>query len=125
MVNLSTFYNLNVYNTEGKYIGQISEVVLNIKKGRISFFKTKALHQDNRNVGIRDMLRNSMRFEPEEENLNEIRTEGVIDIPYELISAVGDIIIVDQNKLEQYQSSLNSKEAKVQPAKRPTPVSKK
>jgi sporulation protein YlmC with PRC-barrel domain len=82
MVNLSTFYNLNVYNTEGKYIGQISEVVLNIKKGRISFFKTKALHQDNRNVGIRDMLRNSMRFEPEEENLNEIRTEGVIDIPY-------------------------------------------
>jgi sporulation protein YlmC with PRC-barrel domain len=71
------------------------------------------------------MLRNSMRFEPEEENLNEIRTEGVIDIPYELISAVGDIIIVDQNKLEQYQSSLNSKEAKVQPAKRPTPVSKK
>ena len=124
MVNLSTFYNLNVYNTEGKFIGQISEVVLNIKKGRISFFKTKALTQDNRNVGIRDMLRNSMRFEPEEENLNEIRTEGTIDIPYELVSAVGDIIIVDQNKLTQYQEAQRRKEAKTQPVKRPTPAPK-
>ena len=43
MVNLSTFYNLNIYNTEGKYVGKVTEVVLNIKKGRISFFKTKAL----------------------------------------------------------------------------------
>jgi len=124
MVNLSTFYNLNVYNTEGKFIGQISEVVLNIKKGRISFFKTKALTQDNRNVGIRDMLRNSMRFEPEEENLNEIRTEGTIDIPYELVSAVGDIIIVDQNKLTQYQEAQRRKEAKTQPVKRPAPATK-
>ena len=63
MVNLSTFYDLNVYNTEGKFLGQITEVVLNIKKGRISFFKTKALSQETKSGGIADILRNSIRLE--------------------------------------------------------------
>ena len=105
MVNLSTFYNLNIYNTEGKFIGKVSEVVLNIKKGRISFFKTKAITEDNRNAGLRDVIRNSMRLVPEEEEINPVRTEGIIDIPYELVTAVGDIILVDQNKLNQYQAN--------------------
>ncbi|RAP51440.1 MAG: photosystem reaction center subunit H [Methanosphaera sp. rholeuAM270] len=103
MVNLSKFYDLNVYNTEGKYIGKVNEVVLNIKKGRISFFKTKALTEDNRNAGLRDVIRNSMRLVPEEEDVNPVRTEGIIDIPYEIVIAVNDIIIVDQGKLAQYQ----------------------
>lgn len=105
MVNLSTFYNLSIYNTEGKYIGKVNEVVLNIKKGRISFFKTKALTEDNRNVGLRDVLINSMRFAPEEDDMNQVRTEGILDIPYEIVTAVGDIIIIDQNKLAQYQAT--------------------
>lgn len=96
MVNLSTFYNLNIYNTEGKFIGKVNEVVLNIKKGRISFFKTKAITEDNRNAGLRDVIRNSMRLVPEEEEVNPVRTEGIIDIPYELITAVGDVILVDK-----------------------------
>lgn len=125
MVNLSTFYKLNVYNTEGKFIGQICEVVLNIKKGRISFFKTKALTPETRNIGLGDMLRHSLRFEQEEENMTEIKTESTIDIPYELVSAVGDIIIVDQNKLMQYQNELRSKQTKTQPVKKPVSATKK
>ncbi len=105
MVNLSTFYNLNIYNTEGKFIGRVSEVVLNIKKGRISFFKTKALTDDNRNVGLKDVFRNSLRLVPEEEDVNPVKTEGIIDIPYEVVTAVGDVILVDQDKFTQYQTS--------------------
>lgn len=108
MVNLSTFYNLSIYNTEGKYIGKIIEVVLNIKKGRISFFKTKALTEDTRNVGLKDVLRNSMRLLPEED-ASPVRTEGIIDIPYEIVSAVGDIIIIDQEKFIQYQAGQQQK----------------
>lgn len=109
MVNLSTFYDLNIYNTEGKFIGRVNEVVLNIKKGRISFFKTKALTEDNRNVGLKDVFRNSLRLVPEEEDVNPIRTEGIIDIPYEVVTAVGDVILVNQEKFSQYQSSQKSR----------------
>jgi sporulation protein YlmC with PRC-barrel domain len=105
MVNLSKFYDLNIYNTEGKFIGKVNEVVLNIKKGRISFFKTKALTEDARNVGLTDVLRNTLKLVPEDEEVNIVKTEGIIDIPYEVVNAVGDVILVDQEKLVQYQSS--------------------
>lgn len=121
MVNLTTFYNRNIYNTEGKFIGQVSEVVLNIKKGRISFFKTKSITEDNRSAGLSDVIRNSLRIVPEEETMNQVTTEGIIDIPYEIISAVGDIIIVDQNKLDQYQNAQKQKQMKRRPQKIPQP----
>ena len=122
MVNLSKFYNLNIYNTEGKFIGQVSEVVLNIKKGRISFFKAKALTEDTRNAGLSDVIRNSLRFAPEEEDVTKIKTKGMIDIPYDIVTAVGDIIIIDQVKLTQYQNALQAqKDAKAKIPKRPQP----
>ncbi len=111
MVNLSVFYNLSIYNTEGKYVGKVSEVVLNIKKGRISYLKTKAIQEDNRNVGLRDVLRNSMRMVPEEEDRSPVTTEGIIDIPYDIVLAVGDIIIIDQHKLLKYQSDQQKQES--------------
>ena len=101
MVELSAFYNLSIYNTEGKFIGKVTDVVLNIKKGRISFFKAKALTDDTRNVGLRDVLRNSMRLVPEEDEAALPHSEGIVDIPYEVVSAVNDIILIDQNKLSQ------------------------
>lgn len=109
MVNLSTFYDLNIYNTEGKFIGRVNEVVLNIKKGRISFFKTKALTEEGGNVGLRDVFRNTLKLVPEEEDVNPIRSEGIIDIPYEVVTAVGDVILVDQDKFTQYQTSHQNK----------------
>jgi replicative DNA helicase len=41
----------------------------------------------------------------EDEEVNIVKTEGIIDIPYEVVNAVGDVILVDQEKLVQYQSS--------------------
>lgn len=105
MVYLSKYYDMSIYNTEGKYIGKVDEVVLNIKKGRISFFKTKAIKEDSKNVGLRDVIRNSMRIVPEEEDVNPVTTEGIIDIPYEIVTAVNDIILIDQQKFIQYQSA--------------------
>ena len=121
MVNLSTFYNLNIYNTEGKYIGKVTEVVLNIKKGRISLFKTKVLSENNRSVGLRDVLRNSMRLQDEEEETSVATTEQTTDIPFELVTAVGDIIIVDQNKLAQLQQIQAQQAQQKKQAQRPQP----
>ena len=96
-------------------------MVVNIKKGRISFFKTKALTEDNKNVGLRDVLRNSMRLVPDEE-VGPVKTEGIIDIPYEIVSAVGDIIIIDQEKFVQYQAAQQKKKAV--PQRKKSPITK-
>lgn len=122
MVNLSKFYKLKIYNTEGQFIGQVKEVVLNIKKGRISFFKATTLIETNSTSGLRDVFRNSLGFNPEDEDTTKIKKEGVIDIPYDVVTAVGDIIIIDQEKLAQYQNVLKAqKDAKAKIPKRPQP----
>lgn len=112
MIHLKSFYDKSIYNTEGKYVGKVKEVVLNIKKGRISFFKTKPMAEDTKSVGgLRDILRNSMRLVPDEEEEEQpiMAAEDIIDIPYEIVTAVGDIIIIDQNKLAQYHAALSKK----------------
>lgn len=119
-INLTSFYDKNIYNTQGKYVGKVKEVVLNIKKGRISFLKTKPMIEDNKSVGgLRDVLRNSMRLVPDEEEEEQtVEAKDIIDIPYEIVTAVADIIIIDQNKLAQYHTALNNKaKAPIQQAK--------
>lgn len=119
MVNLSKFYDLSIYNTEGKYIGKVTEVVLNIKKGRISVFKTKALADNNRSIGIRDVLINSMRLQDDDDEKSVATVEKTTDIPFETVTAVGDIILVDQNKLAQVQQIQSREVQQKNPVKKP------
>lgn len=43
-----------------------------------------------------------MKLVPEEEeSLTTVKEEGIIDIPYEIVIAVGDIILIDQSRLSQ------------------------
>ncbi|HML06303.1 MAG TPA: PRC-barrel domain-containing protein [Methanobacterium sp.] len=94
MVDLSSLYNLDVYTTRGKYIGRVTDVILNIKKGRVSNLKARAMAPDKRSVGIRDVIKTSMRFVPEADEIRPLKEEGSIDIPYDRVQAVGDIILI-------------------------------
>jgi sporulation protein YlmC with PRC-barrel domain len=94
MVDLSSLYNLDVYTTRGKYIGRVQDVILNIKKGRVSVLKARAMAPDKRSVGIRDVIKTSMRFVPEADEIRPLKEEGTIDIPYDRVQAVGDIILI-------------------------------
>ena len=95
MVDLSSLYNLDVYTTRGKYVGRVQDVVLNIKKGRVSVLKTRIMAPDKvKSVGIRDVIKTSMRFVPEVDEVRPLKEEGSIDIPYDRVQAVGDIILI-------------------------------
>jgi len=95
MVDLSSLYNLDVYTTRGKYVGRVQDVVLNIKKGRVSVLKTRIMTPDKvKSVGIRDVIKTSMRFVPEVDEVRPLKEEGSIDIPYDRVQAVGDIILI-------------------------------
>ena len=62
-----------------------------------------------------------MRLVPDEE-VGPVKTEGIIDIPYEIVSAVGDIIIIDQEKFVKYQAALQKKKAV--PQRKKSPITK-
>ncbi len=95
MVELSALYNLDVYTTRGKYVGRIQDVVLNIKKGRVSTLKTVAMNPEKKNVGIRDVIKTTINIVPSErDEIRPLQEEGNIDIPYERVQAVGDILLI-------------------------------
>ena len=95
MVELSYLYGLNLYTIKGKYVGRVEDVVLNIKKGRVSTLKVKAITQESKNPagGFTSLIRQGFNMhEPEDMNVNS--DEGMMDISYERVQAVGDILLI-------------------------------
>jgi sporulation protein YlmC with PRC-barrel domain len=100
MVELSGLYNLDVYTTRGKYVGRIQDVVLNIKKGRVSTLKAIAMNPDKKNVGIRDVIKTTINIVPERDEIRPLKEDGIINIPYERVQAVGDILLISPEVAE-------------------------
>lgn len=100
MVDLSSLYDLDVYTTRGKYVGRIQDVVLNIKKGRVSTLKAIAMNPDKKNVGIRDVIKTTINIVPERDEIRPLKEEGSIEIPYERVQAVGDILLISPEVAE-------------------------
>jgi sporulation protein YlmC with PRC-barrel domain len=94
MVELSSLYNLDVYTTRGKYVGRIQDVILNIKKGRVSILKAVAMNPDKKSVGIKDVIKTTINIVPERDEIRPLKEDGTIDIPYDRVQAVGDIILI-------------------------------
>ncbi len=107
MVELSGLYNLDVYTTRGKYVGRIQDVVLNIKKGRVSTLKAVVMNPDKKNVGIRDVIKTTINIVPSErDEIRPLQEEGSIDIPYERVQAVGDILLISPEIVSETVSTV-------------------
>lgn len=118
MVEVSNLYDLDIYTIAGQYVGRVADIVLNIRLGTISKLQVKALEPDNKDVGIRDIFKKGLQFVPEE---NEMRTfqEGVFNVDYDKVKAIGDIMLIDpavvpQRASEPHQSSVPSSDQQVQ-----------
>ncbi|GAB6055019.1 PRC-barrel domain-containing protein [Methanobacterium alkalithermotolerans] len=101
MVELSNLYGLDIYTIKGKYVGRVQDVVLNIKKGRVSNLKVKAMKMDKKNVGLKEVIRTSIRIVPETDEIRPLKEEGVMDIAYDRVQAVGDILIISPAMAEK------------------------
>lgn len=97
MVELSNLYGLDIYTIRGKYVGRVQDVVLNIKKGRVSNLKVRAMSPDKKNVGLKEVIKTSIRMVPEADEIRPLKEEGVMDIAYDRVQAVGDILIITPN----------------------------
>ncbi|MDO5826461.1 MAG: hypothetical protein BZ137_04630 [Methanosphaera sp. rholeuAM130] len=113
MVSLSKYNNLSIYNSEGNLVGRIEEVILNLKKGRISYFKTIVQSQDdindNDNDPLKTLFKNPLSFLQAEESNNPPVKENIVYIPYDVVTAVGDVMLIDQEKLTKHQLMKNNK----------------
>jgi len=94
MVELSDLYGLDIYTSQGKYVGRVQDVILNIKKGRVSKLKARAMSPEKKDIKITEVLKKGIRIVPESDEIRPLKEEGMIDIPYDSVKAVGDILII-------------------------------
>ncbi|WP_297899521.1 hypothetical protein, partial [uncultured Methanobrevibacter sp.] len=83
------------------------------RMGTIAKLQVKALEPENKNVGIRDIFRNGLQFVPEE---NEMRAfqEGVLNVDFDKVRAIGDIMLIDPQDIQrQTQATQNHQQGQV------------
>ena len=56
MVEVSTLYDLDIYTLAGQYVGQVHDVVLNIRYGTISRLQVKALEPERKSYLILSLI---------------------------------------------------------------------
>ncbi len=83
-----------MYTPPAESTGRIQDVILNIKKGRVSTLKAVAMNPDKKTVGIKDVITKSIRIVPEGDEIRPLKEEGTVEIPYDRVQAVGDILLI-------------------------------
>ncbi len=97
MVEVSRLFDLEIYTIAGEYVGRVADVVLNIKSGTISRLQVNAVgHEEEKNIGIADIVKKGFQIP----NDDEIRVykEGLVDVEYDNVRAIGDIILIDSQE---------------------------
>jgi len=100
MVEVSTLYDLDIYTIAGQYVGKVVDVVLNIRMGTISKFQVKALEPENRNVGFKELIKSGFTFVPEGDEMRTFK-EGVLNVDFDKVKAIGDIILIDPQEIQR------------------------
>ncbi len=95
MVEISRLRDLDIYTVQGKYVGRVEDVVLNIRLGSVSKLVIRALEPEkNKQVGLKGLLKGSFQMMPEEDELRSFQ-EGLLTIGFDKVSAIGDIMLIN------------------------------
>ncbi|MGL6299123.1 MAG: PRC-barrel domain-containing protein [Methanobacteriaceae archaeon] len=94
MVEISNLYNLDIYTVNGQYVGRVADVSINIRQGKISKLRVRASEPGKKNVGIKDLVIKGLQMVPEEDQVRTLK-ETILDIDYEKVRAIGDIMLID------------------------------
>ncbi|WP_297981263.1 PRC-barrel domain-containing protein [uncultured Methanobrevibacter sp.] len=114
MVEVSSLYDLDIYTLAGQYVGQVHDVVLNIRYGTISRLQVKAIEPERRSAGIRDIFRGGFQFVPEEETGRSYQ-EGLLNIEFDRVTAIGDIMLIDPQDLKRPKPPVVGEEMSIRP----------
>jgi sporulation protein YlmC with PRC-barrel domain len=84
-MHLSELYGLDIYSEDARFVGKVSDIIVNLETGRIVRLTTEPLRSVSKERA-RDVLRDK-------------------SVLYNKVAAVGDIIILGQNRYRGEETS--------------------
>ncbi|MCD4740684.1 PRC-barrel domain-containing protein [archaeon] len=94
MIHISELYGIDIYGDDGKYVGKVNDVILNLEKGRVVRITTEPL-----------------RFVSKVQAKSVLKEKSIL---YKNVRTVGDILIVGRGR----NTSPSDEEVKVELQKR-------
>ncbi|MCX8205659.1 MAG: PRC-barrel domain-containing protein [Candidatus Micrarchaeota archaeon] len=80
-LNIADLYGMDIFTANGKFVGKIQDVIVDLEKGEVIRVAMEPLSNINSREEARDVLKNK-------------------SILYKNVRSVGDVVIVDDNYKE-------------------------
>ena len=101
MVEVSNLRNLSIYTNTGHYVGQVEDIVLNIRLGTISKLQVKAVEPERKQVSFIDNIRNTFQGVPEENIGVRSYQNELLTVDFDKVQAIGDIMLINPRDMKK------------------------
>lgn len=101
MVEVSNLRNLSIYTNTGHYVGQVEDIVLNIRLGTISKLQVKAVEPERKQVSFIDNIRNTFQGVPEENIGVRSYQNELLTVDFDKVQAIGDIMLINPRDIKK------------------------
>ena len=117
MVEVSKLRSLSIYTNTGHYVGQVEDVVLNIRLGTISKLQVRAVEPEKKQVGLIDNIRGAFQGVPDDTVGARSFQQDLLTVDFDKVQAIGDIMLINPRDIKK----VNPEPPAPQPVA-PTPV---
>ena len=101
MVEVSNLRNLSIYTNTGHYVGQVEDVVLNIRLGTISKLQVRAIEPERRQAGLLENIRHTFQSVPDDAAGPRSFQNDLLTVDFDKVQAIGDIMLINPRDIKK------------------------
>lgn len=102
MVEVSNLRNLSIYTNTGHYVGQVEDVVLNIRLGTISKLQVRAIEPQRKQVSFIDTIRDTIQGGvPNDDAGVRSFQNDLLTVDFDKVQAIGDIMLINPRDIKK------------------------
>lgn len=101
MVEVSNLRNLSIYTNTGHYVGQVEDVVLNIRLGTISKLQVRAVEPERKQIGLLDNIKGAFQGVPDESVGTRSFQQDLLTVDFDKVQAIADIMLINPRDIKK------------------------
>ena len=101
MVEVSNLRNLSIYTNTGHYVGQVEDVVLNIRLGTISKLQVRAVEPERKQIGLLDNIKGAFQGVPDESVGTKSFQQDLLIVDFDKVQAIADIMLINPRDIKK------------------------
>ncbi|WP_407416400.1 PRC-barrel domain-containing protein [Methanobrevibacter sp.] len=101
MVEVSNLRNLSIYTNTGHYVGQVEDIVLNIRLGTISKLQVRAVEPERKQIGLLDNIKGAFQGVPDDNVGARSFQHDLLTVDFDKVQAIGDIMLINPRDIKK------------------------